>query len=44
MEKIASQAELNTKIPSKGRTLLLLYKGGSEQSECAYRNAARPDF
>jgi hypothetical protein len=44
MEKIAFQAGLNKKPPSRGRSLLLLYKGGSEQSGCAYRNAARLDF
>jgi glutaredoxin-like YruB-family protein len=38
MEKIQSFEELTKKISPVKRSMLLLYKGGSDQSMCAYRN------
>lgn len=38
MEKIHSHTDLSAKIAAAGRLFLLLYKSGSEQSDCAYRN------
>ncbi len=38
MEKIESFNELKLKLKGSVRSMLLLYKGNSEQSECAYNN------
>lgn len=38
MEKVNSYEELKSKIKDKEKVFLLLYKSGSEQSECAYNN------
>ncbi|GAB4293015.1 MAG: hypothetical protein Kow0068_18190 [Marinilabiliales bacterium] len=38
MKTISNYNELNDVLKQKERVFLLLYKGGSEQSECAYKN------
>lgn len=38
LQEIKSHKELQDKLKGKSRAFLLLYKEGSEQSECAYRN------
>ncbi|HKK42653.1 MAG TPA: glutaredoxin domain-containing protein [Bacteroidales bacterium] len=38
MEKVQSFEELKNKINTAERSMLLLYRDGSEQSMCAYRN------
>lgn len=38
MEKITSYSELTEKIKNKEKSYVLLYKKGSEQSECAFGN------
>jgi glutaredoxin-like YruB-family protein len=38
MENISSYNELNKKLLKTGKSVLLLYKSGSEQSQCALKN------
>jgi glutaredoxin-like YruB-family protein len=38
MEKITSHADFMSKVPATGKAFLLLFKTGSEQSNCAYSN------
>ncbi len=38
MERVSSYLEFVTRLPREEKSLLLLYRGGSEQSYCAFRN------